>query len=243
MMLIATLTITAIPPFSAFFSKDAIMSALYARHMEIFVIAFVTSLLTAFYMFRILFVLFFSKNKQQPRPIKQSMMYPMTLLTVLSIFAGLLNVPEIFGGNMSASHWLNLSDYSFFVPHTQEMLLMSLNTFFTIGVIFYTYKKYAYTDAIELEKCDGLIANKFYIDVFYTKTVVWTLDKLSDLFEKKISQLWIDGAINSMGISYLRIATLFARAENGNVRFYALYMLIGVVSGFIYLYWSLRASL
>jgi len=243
MMLIATLTITAIPPFSAFLSKDAIMSALYASHIEIFAIAFATSLLTTFYMFRLLFVLFFSKSEHSAQPTSKSMLHPMIILSFLSIFAGLLNVPEIFGGNLSASHWLNLADKYFVVPHVQEMLLMSLNTLFTLGVIVYTYKVYAYTNAIELEKTDGLLANKFYIDVLYSKTIVWILEKLSDLFEKKISQLLIDRSINFMGISYLKIATLFARAENGNVRFYALYMLIGLVSGFIYLYWTLRASL
>lgn len=243
MMLIATLTITAIPPFSAFFSKDAIMSALYARHIEILAIAFVTSLLTTFYMFRMLFVLFFSKSEHGAQPTSESMIYPMILLSVLSIFAGMLNVPEIFGGNLGVSHWLNLSDRSFVVPHLQEILLMSLNTLFTLAVIVYTYKKYAYTNAIELEEKDGIIANKFYIDAFYSNTVVWTLEKFSDLFEKKISQSLIDRSINFIGVSYLRIATLFARAENGNVRFYALYMLIGLVSGFIYLYWSLRSSL
>lgn len=243
MILIATLTIAAIPPFSAFFSKDAILSALYADHIEIFAIAFVTSLLTAFYMFRMLFVLFFSKSEQRGQSLSKSMMYPMILLSVLSIFAGLLNVPEIFSGNLSVSHWLHLADKSFVVPHRQEILLMSFNTLITLAVIVYTYKKYAYTDAIEHEKSDGLIANKFYIDAFYTKTVVTVLEKFAYLFDKKISQLLIDGSINSMALAYLRIANLFARAENGNVRFYALYMLIGLVSGFIYLYWSLRSFL
>lgn len=243
MMLIATLTITAIPPFAAFISKDAIMSALYARHIEIFAIAFATSLLTAFYMFRMFFVLFFSKREQRGRPTSKSMLYPMALLTVLCLFAGPLNMPEIFSGNLGVSHWLHLADQRFFVPHTQEIFLMSINTLFTLAVIVYTYKKYAYTDAIVLEKRDGMIANKFYIDAFYAKTVVTVLEKLSYFFDKKISQLLIDGTINSMAVAYLKIGNLFARAENGNVRFYALYMLIGLVSGFVYLYWSLRSSL
>jgi NADH-quinone oxidoreductase subunit L len=152
-------------------------------------------------------------------------------------------MPEIFSGNLGVSHWLHLADQRFFVPHTQEIFLMSINTLFTLAVIVYTYKKYAYTDAIVLEKRDGMIANKFYIDAFYAKTVVTVLEKLSSFFDKKISQSLIDGTINSMAVAYLKIGNLFARAENGNVRFYALYMLIGLVSGFVYLYWSLRSSL
>lgn len=244
MVLIGTLTISALPPLSAFFSKDAIMSALYASgHVEIFVLALITSLLTAFYMFRMLFVLFYSKHERKASPTAKSMLYPMILLGMLSVFAGLLNFPEIFGGSMSVSHWLGLRDTSLVVGHKEEILLMSINTLLILSVIVYTYKKYAYTDAIELEKSDGIVANKFYVDTFYSKTIGVGLAKLSHIFEKNISQTLIDSAIHTLANSYLRVAHFFAFAENGNVRFYALYMLLGVVFGFIYLYLSLRASL
>ncbi|MFA6195841.1 MAG: NADH-quinone oxidoreductase subunit L [Sulfurimonas sp.] len=243
MMAIGSLTIVAIPPFSAFFSKDAIMGALFASgHVEIFAIAFVTSLLTAFYMSRMMFVLFFSKSEQSAEMSPKSMVYPMLLLTILSIFAGFLNVPEVFGGATNFSHWLNIADKSFVIPHAKELVLMSVNTLFIALVIYNTYKKYAYTNAVIMEKNYGMVANKFYIDALYNKIIVTSLHKLSHFFEKKISNFLIDDKINFTAVAYLKLGKIISIAENGNVRFYALYMLVGLVSGFVYLYWFLRSA-
>ncbi len=244
MMFIATLTISAIPPFAAFISKDAIMSALFASgHVELFFIAFVASLLTAYYMFRMVFVVFFSKQTQKGKTTSNSMFYPMALLTLLSIFTGFLNFPEIFGGDAEVSLWLNLADKEFHIPHAKELLLMSFNTFFIVAVIFYTYKRYAYTEVIMQESEVSVIAKKFYIDELYELAIVKPLQFFSVFFEKKISYGIIDNAINSGALYYEKLGNFFTWFENGNVRFYALYMLVGVVGGFIYLYSLLRATL
>ncbi|MCF6308879.1 MAG: NADH-quinone oxidoreductase subunit L [Sulfurimonas sp.] len=244
MMFIATLTISAIPPLSAFFSKDAIMSALYASgHIELFIIALVASLLTVFYMFRLIFVVFYSKVKQAGASNSRSMIYPMAVLTILSIFAGLLNVPEIFGGNLNISNWLNILDKQFFISHSDEIILMSVNTLLIIGVIFYTYKRYAYSDTIEKESEHSLVANKFYIDEIYSAVIVKPLYALSVIFDKNISHHLIDNTIHRLALYYEKLGVVFSYSENGNVRYYALYMLFGVVSGFTYLYILLRAAL
>ena len=244
MMIIATLTISAIPPLSAFFSKDAIMSALYASgHIDIFLMALAASLLTAFYMFRMLFVLFFSKTYQEGARSSKTMIYPMAVLTFLSIVAGVLNFPEIFGGNLNMSHWLDLADKHIELSHGSELVLMSVNTLLIIGVIYYAYKRYAYTDMIEHENDAGFVANKFYIDEIYNVLIVKPLNVLSEFFDKKISHFLIDNSINNLAFSYAKFGKLFSYFENGSVRFYSLYILFGVVSVFIYLYWLLRAAL
>ncbi len=245
MFLIATITISAIPPFAAFFSKDAIISTLYGSgHFDIFVIALISSLLTVFYMFRIVFVLFFSTTTtQSTTKISNSMIYPMAILTLLSIFAGFLNFPEIFGGELNISQWLNLADKSYIVSHSTEIYLMSINTILILFVIFYTYKRYAYTNQIELENDTSLIANKFYIDEIYKFTVVKTLYLLSDIFDKRISKNIIDNSIESTAFSYKDFGKLISYFENGNVRFYALYMLIGIVLGFGYLFLFIKGIL
>ena len=244
MMLIASLTISAIPPLSAFFSKDAIMSVLYASgHMEIFVMALIASLLTAFYMFRMIFVLFFNRTIQFGDKNSNSMIYPMVVLTLLSVFAGLLNIPEIFGGNLNISSWLNLADKTYLLAHFDEIILMFTNTLLIIFVIYYTYKRYAYTDTIEHENTTSVIANKFYIDEIYSAIITKPLSFLSEFFDKKISKGLIDDFINTLAFSYAKFGRLFSYIENGNVRFYALYMLLGVVGGFIYLYVLLRIAL
>jgi NADH-quinone oxidoreductase subunit L len=241
MMLIGSFTISAIPPLSAFFSKDAIISSLFASgHVGVLVIALIASLLTVYYMFRMIFVIFFSQTKQVAEKSSLSMIYPMVILTILSIFAGVLNLPEIFGGTLYMSNWLNLSDKQFIVSHSNEILLMSVNTLMIVGVIVYTYKRYAYTNKIDNESETNIIANKFYIDEIYNLFIVKPLENLSEFFDKKISNFLIDGTINYFALSYIEIGKFFSYIENGNVRFYALYMLIGAMFGFVYLYLTLR---
>jgi len=245
MMLIGSLTISAIPPLSAFFSKDAIMNVLYAsNHLDLFFIALISSLLTTLYMFRMIFVLFFSETvNDTSTKSASSMIYPMAILTLLSIFTGILNLPEIFGGNLNISYWLNLNDKHFVLSHDNEILLMSGNTVLILSVMLYTYKRYAYNDTILQESNTGLVANKFYIDAVYNLIIVKPINILSVFFDRKISHELIDNSINSMAFNYRKLGKLFSILQNGNVRFYALYMLLGLVLGFIYLSLLLKAML
>lgn len=243
MMLIGSLTISAIPPLSAFFSKDAIMSVLYAsNHLDLFFIALISSLFTVFYMFRMIFVLFFSEPTSEPsKNSVKSMIYPMAILTLLSVFAGMLNLPEIVGGNLTISYWLNLADRHFVLSHADEIFLMSANTVLILFVLYYAYKRYAYKDTILKESNTSLVANKFYIDALYKLIIVKPIYALSFFFDRKISHELIDTSINAMAFTYKKLGKLFSFFENGNVRFYALYMLIGLVLGFIYLFLLLKA--
>jgi len=244
MMGIGAFTISAIPPFSAFVSKDAIMSALFvSEHYGLFIIAFIASLLTAYYMFRMVFVLFLNKNYQEGQTTPVSMVYPMLILTFFSIFAGLLNLPEIFGGGTSVSMWLKLADKSVDISHSTETLLMSVSTLCIIGVIYLTYKRYAYTDKILDEDENSLVANRFYIDEMYNFIFVIPLNYLSEFIDKKISYGLIDRSINIFAFAYAKAGRFFSYIENGNVRYYALYMSVGLMLGFVYLYVLLRGAL
>ncbi|MEA1916435.1 MAG: NADH-quinone oxidoreductase subunit L [Campylobacterota bacterium] len=244
MMFIASLTISAIPPLSAFFSKDAIMSSLFASgYFGVFAIAFIASLLTAFYMFRMIFVIFFSNEKQEAKKSSKSMLYPMATLTLLAIVSGFFNLPTIFGGNLEVSTWLNLADKHLHVEHNTEIALMVVNTLAILGVIFYTYKRYAYSDVINSESETSFVANKFYVDEFYEKVVVKPLHVVAEVLNKRVSYYLIDRSINILALYYAKVGRHFSYFENGNVRYYALYMLIGAVLGMLYMYMKLKAVL
>ena len=221
------------------------MSVLYAsNHLDLFFIALISSLFTVFYMFRMMFVLFSSEATSEPsKNSVKSMIYPMAILTLLSVFAGMLNLPEIFGGNLTMSSWMDLADRHIVLSHTDEIFLMSVNTVLVLFVLYYAYKRYEYNDTILKESNTSLVANKFYIDALYKLIIVKHLYSLSFFFDRKISNDLIDTSINSMALNYKKLGKLFSILENGNVRFYALYMLLGLVSGFIYLFLVLKAML
>src|SRR4026207_1811854 len=99
---IGCIAIAGIPPFSGFFSKDAILLSAFEKNPVLYCIALFTALLTAFYMFRLLFVTFTGKFRgtdEQAHHLHESpalMTIPLIILAVLSIVGGFVNIPEVF---------------------------------------------------------------------------------------------------------------------------------------------------
>src|SRR5664279_3991199 len=108
-MLIATLAISGIPGFAGFFSQDAILWETWSReagaYRYLWYIAFLTALMTSFYMFRLIYLTFFGKprmNHEVEHHIHESpktMTVPLVILAICSIGAGFLGMPHSLGGS------------------------------------------------------------------------------------------------------------------------------------------------
>ncbi|SFZ97407.1 NADH-ubiquinone oxidoreductase chain L [hydrothermal vent metagenome] len=232
-MFIATLAISGIPPFAGFFSKDAILVTAFAsEHYVIWSVGTVTAALTAFYMFRMLFTVFHSTPKEELHvsSLPSSMTKPLMVLAFGSAFAGFLGVNEAYGGSALINNFLALPDINLHVSHSAEYMLGALNVILGLLGMGLAYKMFANT-ATEV-KPDTLwrkiAINKFYIDEIYEFLVVKPLLLLSTFFEKFIEPYIFDGFINLNVFIYRKAATVFAKTQNGNVRYYALYILAGV---------------
>ncbi|MBS1655574.1 MAG: NADH-quinone oxidoreductase subunit L, partial [Bacteroidetes bacterium] len=100
--LIGCIAIAGIPPFSGFFSKDAILLSAFENNKILYGIALFTALLTAFYMFRLLFITFtgsFRGTDEQKHHLHESpvaMTLPLIILAILSIVGGFVGIPEVF---------------------------------------------------------------------------------------------------------------------------------------------------
>src|SRR5208337_3230984 len=96
--------ISGIPPFSGFFSKDEILLHAFEYNKIIWILGVLGSMLTAFYMFRLLFLTFsgtFRGTDDQKNHLHESpkvMTIPLLILALLSLLGGILNLPGIFGG-------------------------------------------------------------------------------------------------------------------------------------------------
>jgi len=238
-MLIATLAISGIPPFSGFFSKDAILNHLFAsEHYLIFSIALITAGLTSYYMFRLLFLVFIAKSKEEKELLPQSSLISITLvvLSVGALFAGFINLPVFFGGNENFSLWLNLPDIRHHLSHETELILLISNILIASLGILMAYLHYVKSEhEPSFGFLDTLLLNKFYIDELYDELLVKPLGKLSNLivfFDEKI----IDGTIHKVSSGYQRLAYYSDHIQNGNVRYYALYMTVGIVGIFTYIW-------
>src|SRR5271169_6610583 len=119
-MLIAALAIAGIFPFAGFISKDLILGKAYEKDVLLWIIGYFTAGMTAFYMFRLIFMTFYGESRvdhevehhihESPR----SMLVPLVILAALSIIGGWVSWPEILGGN---SHFIRFLEPVVAVPH------------------------------------------------------------------------------------------------------------------------------
>ena len=232
-MFIATLAISGIPPFAGFFSKDAILVAAFAsEHYVIWGIGTLTAGLTAFYMFRMLFTVFHSQEKEKHtlQKLPSSMTMPLVILAIGSATAGFLGVNEAYGGNAWINNFLALPDMKVHLGHAAEYMLGALNVILALSGMGLAYKLFAYH--AEEPKADTLLKNvlinKFYIDEIYEFLIVKPLLLLSWLIAKVIDPKIFDGFINLNVWLYKKAGLVFGKLQNGKVRYYALYILTGV---------------
>lgn len=232
-MFIATLAISGIPPFAGFFSKDAILiSAFSHEHYIIWGVGSLTTMLTAFYMFRMLFSVFHSSAKESKKiyALPSSMTTPLIFLAFGSATSGLLGVNEAYGGSSWFNRFLALPDTTIHISHATEYILGALNVFLALMGMGLAYKMFA-VEAQEA-KTDTIfkrvVVNKFYIDEIYEFIILRPLLILSRLIANTIDPKIFDGFINFNVWGYTKSAQLFSKLQNAKVRFYAMYILIGV---------------
>jgi NADH-quinone oxidoreductase subunit L len=111
-MFVATLAIAGIPPLAGFFSKDEILWRSWVYNPILWAIGFATALMTAFYMFRLVYLTFWSPSRvdheveHHIHESPTSMTMPLVVLAFFSITAGFLGVPRSLGGSNRFEHFL-----------------------------------------------------------------------------------------------------------------------------------------
>jgi len=241
--LVGVIAISGIPPFSGFFSKDAILAAAFQEgEYLIWAMALFTAFLTAFYMFRLYFIVFVAPSHSSKKYVytSKTITIPLLILAVGAIGAGFLNFPTIFGGHHLVDAWLvQLNSKTIHLSHSTEYILMGVSILVAAFGILVAYKKYANFDVSKPEEEVGLIGNKFYIDEIYDALFVQSLKKLSSFIDKVVDEKIIDSFIMNSSSGFVNIGKRVAMLQNANVRFYATFMLIGMMCIFVYIYFML----
>ena len=246
--LIGVVAISGIPPFAGFFSKDEILAHLYGNNAIVWGIGVLTSLLTVFYMFRLLFLTFFGSFRSSEQVQKQlhesplSMTVPLIALAFLSTLGGFMGIPEILGG----SNWLNEFLNPVFVDsylligkdhlnHSTEYVLMGSVLIFTLVMILLTYSRYVrqqhvpQTEGLKLNSLHKLAYNKYYVDERYDQFVVKPLYALSTFFEKWIERSGIDRLVNLVGSIVDTLSKAVRLMQQGSIAYYILIMAVSIV--------------
>jgi len=250
--LLAALAISGFPLLSGFFSKDEILAHDFEYGKIIWVILSLSSLLTAFYMFRLVYLTFYNTyrgSEESSHHIHESpwtMSVPLIILCTLSVFGGLLNLPDLIKSNHWMAHYLSaVTEPSLALlgeheplSHSTELLLMSIAGIGAILVILYARyvyitKKTMPEEDAEVYGLSKLVSNKFYVDEAYDKTITRPAFKLSDwlgqFFDKSVLDRSVNGIAKSLEVSG-KTLRLF---QNGHTGFYVFAMVIGMVIFFI----------
>lgn len=244
--LIAVIAISGIPPFAGFFSKDEILAKTFEHEPFAWTVAVVISLLTAFYMFRLLFLTFYGSSRvstEKMEAIHESpatITVPLMILAVLSVAGGLINIPESLGGSGSLSRFLEpvlLATGAGHegMSHGTEYALMA--TMLTLSFIIIGFAWYRYVSARHIPAAEGaaisvghrLSYKKFYVDEIYDALITRPLFMLSDWFERFIERMAIDKLVNEMGQFIISASKMFSKLQAGRISFYLMAMAIGII--------------
>jgi len=243
-MMLGTIAISGLPPFSGFFSKDEILAHTYEHSPVLWMLGMITSMLTAFYMFRLIFLTFFGKFRgthEQEHHLHESppsMTFPLIVLAILSVAGGALGLPEFW----HMPNWMANNLETVIVrknpttlPHDTEWMLMGIAVLSAIATIYFAYVIYRQKHTIPLkdeDKMPGfqkLVYNKYYVDEVYDAVIRKPLDVLSEVFHKFFDLQIVDGIVNGVGATVKGIGSGIRLIQTGNIGFYIISMVIGIV--------------
>ena len=252
-MLVGTIAIGGIPPFSGFFSKDEILTAAFAHSTTFYVVGVITAMLTSFYMFRMMYLTFWGKFRgthDQEHHLHESppsMTIPLIILAILSAIGGIIGVPAIMGGHHELGAYLApvfagsvkiLGEHE--LSHSTEWLLMGISVGVALIAMGYAYLKYVkegtlpVADEEERPALVNLSYHKFYVDELYDTIIRKPLDAISVFFYNVVEKLGIDGFVNGLGKGTLETSKGLRLLQTGNVGFYIFMMVIGIIAILVY---------
>jgi len=235
--LIACLAISGIPPFSGFFSKEEILSAAWQTNKFVYGLGLFTSGLTAFYMFRLYFSVFWRRapghGDPHPGTTPLSMKLPLVILAICTVFTGFIPFSHFITSDGRPGETPGLG------PNVVPPILIAL---LGIGIAARLYYKESSRPGRAAKAVQGLYTfarNKFYIDeiyLFITKKIIFNgIGRPAAWIDKNI----VDGLMNGLAALTARISAAIKGAQSGKVQDYAWFFFIGIAGLtvlFIYIY-------
>ncbi|MCL2790995.1 MAG: NADH-quinone oxidoreductase subunit L [Desulfobulbus sp.] len=241
--LLASLSIAGIPGLAGFFSKDEILLMAFNTDLATgkfaWAIGILVAFLTAFYSFRLLFLIFhgeFRGAEEQRHHLRESpgvVTWPLMLLAVGAVAAGWFGVPALLGGGDHWAHFLEpvLGHPQMHVPAVTEGLLMGgsiLAGVCGIGLAFYLYHLKPHLPGLLAERLTLVhrwLLHKYYVDELYEAALVKPTLAFSRRVVLRIVDLaCIEGMVNGLPRIIGLAAERLRRLQDGQVSHYLAWM-------------------
>jgi NADH-quinone oxidoreductase subunit L len=245
-MLIASLAISGIFPLAGFWSKDEILMTAFHASPTLWVVGSVASIMTAFYMFRLIYLTFFNSFRgtdEQKHHLHESpslITVPLIILAILSFFGGIISLP--------GHSWLNefLSPIFSKVSHeahtlgSTEYMLMAIATIGALIGIGIAYKKYLKDNTVpgedaEITGVSKVLYNKYYVDEVYDAIIVQPINALSNFFRDHLEKI-LSAMIFGLGKATYELAGHGRKFNNGSIGFFLFAFVIGIIAILTYLF-------
>jgi NADH-quinone oxidoreductase subunit L len=237
-LMCAGVAIAGVPPFSGYHSKDAILVAAYQHAPWMYWVGVFTAGMTAFYVFRALFLCFFGEYRGQhvasghdehahgqPHESPPVMWIPLAILAVLSLAGGYINVPRWLEPMFKPVEETPGAEWTVYVSVAAGL----------IGIVL-AYLFYVVAPGLPESIARTFsgpyrwVYNKYFVDEFYDSTVVNpVVDGSRTLLWRTVDARVIDGAVNGIGQDARGIGGFLKLAQSGAIRSYAAWVVLGSI--------------
>jgi NADH-quinone oxidoreductase subunit L len=244
---IATAAIAGLPPLAGFFSKDEILWYAFASTRGgspwLWGVAALTALMTAFYMFRLLWLIFLGSSRTDAKvgahvhEAPLSMTGVLMLLALLSAVGGFFAVPHFLEPQLPRPA-VHASLHALETPLLVLSIVLALAGLSAAAFVFGGGMSRAEALQRRFARLHRWLAGKYFVDELYAlvigRPLVWVSDHV---FLRLGDRRLIDGTLNSLAALGQRSAGVLARLQTGNLHFYAWLVLVGIVGALL---WSWR---
>jgi len=239
MMVIGSLALAGMPGFSGFFSKEEILAAAWGAGplgQTLTVVGLLTAFMTAFYSFRLVFVVFWGESRVDPHHADHihepswTMTMPLVVLAILSIVAGYVGIPQFLQPVLEGPDGFDSS-----AAHEGSLLLMLIAVAMAFGGIVLAWVVYVKSPGLPdrlaetWRRAYAFSFNKWYVDELYDRTIVRPTVALANGLWKMVDVAIIDAMVNGVGAAAIAWARGMRRVQSGQVQHYALAMALGAV--------------
>ena len=244
-MLVSSLAIAGIFPLAGFWSKDEILLTAFHHNIALWVVGSVASVMTAFYMFRLMYLTFFTAfrgTEEQEKHLHESpalITFPLIVLAILAAIGGAINLP--------GSTWLNHYLAPLFQPEEAEHALGSLE-YGLMGValaggvfgIFWARRQFITQKSLpkaddQMQGFAKVVYHKYYVDEAYMRLIVNPINSASRFFRDTV-ETSLSAVVFGLGKVTLALGAQGRKVHNGNTGLYLFAFVLGVIALVTYLF-------